>query len=212
MGKNKGYKSMMAIIGCVFFLIAMSVAVFLGGRKTLNYKMNGTPVEARVTQVFKVGKTELVESVYMSEFGFEITADTIFNGSPEVGDVFTGYVLPDEPGEVYRMPPSWLIALFCGVLGLLYILCIVIIILSARTHRHNRLLSVNGIPAKASIMQVTRVKTFVFNCLVSFTAYNGIEYTATVQFTRSVPNADGECSIIYYLTPKGKLIVDLIEL
>ena len=213
MGKNKGYKSMIAVIVSIVMIIVLPASIFIGARKTVRYRFSGTAVEAEVTAAYKVGRSYHTEAMYTDEYGSVYIADTIYNGTPSVGDKFTGYYLPEDPYQLYRMPPAGLIVAFASVMLLIFVVCLVVLVKNIRVHRGNKLLSVYGKPVKATVLTVSRKgSSFKSDCLVSFTDENGTLQNAVVTFNKSIPVPDSECTVLYCLTKKGKLICDLIEL
>ena len=213
MGKNKGYRSMIAAMTSFLLLAVLIVSTVLGLRVVLKYRLNGILTEAEVTVAEKHGMTYRTESSYYDENGRMHLAETTFNGVPTVGEKFEGYYLPEEPGKLYRMPHAGLIAAFASIWVILMLVCIIVFIKSIRTHRGNRLLSVHGEPVKARVLAVSRKgRSFVSNCLVSFTDGDGILQNTTVTFNKSIPAVDQECTVLYCKTKKGRLICDLIEL
>ncbi len=213
MGKNKGYNSMMTFIYCLIILVVLPVSIFIGARKTIDYRLNGTPVDAEVAVVTKIGRTAyVVEAIYYDDGGRLHICETVYNGIAHVGDRFTGYVLPDVPDKLYRMPALWVLIVFLMLYGGLVLTCVILLVKSFKVHRENRLLSEKGIIAKAVILNVNKRKSFVYDCFVNFTDSEGTQQTVMVTFTKSVPAPDTECSIVYCYTPGGRLIHDLIEL
>ena len=213
MGKNKGYKSMIAVITCIVILIALPIAIFIGARKTVNYKFNGIAVEAEVTAADKVGSTWHTEASYIDEFGNFYLADTIYNGVPSVGEKFTGYYLPEDPYQLYRMPPTGLLIGFGAMFLTIFTASLIVLVKSIRIHRGNKMLSKYGKPVKATVLAVSRRgSSFTSDVLVGFNDENGTLQNATVTFNKSIPVPDSECTVIYYINKKGRLICDLIEL
>ncbi len=212
MGKNKGYRSMMTAIFCGIIVILMPVCIFLGTRKTIDCRINGTEVEAEVTAVTRIGRTRQVEAIYYDSNGALHICETVYNGIPNVGDRFTGYTDPDDPDKLYRMPSTVLLIVFGTVYAALLLVSLISLFRSIRIHRENRLLSERGTLVKGRIVSVNRRSKFVYDCFANFTDDEGTTQTVMVTFSKSIPAPDTECSLVYYRTPKGRLICDLIEL
>ena len=212
MGKNKGYRSMMAVIFSALILIVMSVSVFLGTRKTIQYRISGTPVDAVVTMSSKIANTRYVEAMYYDENNRPHICETVYNGIAAVGDEFTGYVLPDVPDKLYRMPPLWLVLLAGTLFGAMIIISLVVLVKNIRIHRENKMLSIHGQATHAEIVNIQRKGRFKARCYVRFRDDTQTERFAYVTFTKSIPPENGTCKVFYYITPKGKTMCDLIEL
>ena len=212
MGKNKGYTSMMRVIFSAAVIIALQVFVFYIVKEPLDYIVNGY----RGRAVIMVSGTEddagYVEAMYKASDGRSHFSEVLTYGDTYVGESFEAYILDSRQELIFSMPKAMYIGAFAAGYALIMIISIALLASGASTHRKNRLLSEYGIPVKGLIVNVIRRKAFVHDCVVTFLDENGAYQTATVRFTRTVPAHGQECSLIYYVTAKGRVICDVIEL
>ena len=212
MGKSKGYTSMMRVIFSVAVIIALQIIAACFLSKPLDYIINGYRGDAVVTVTGIEDDADYVEAMYMASDGRTHFSEVLTYGDVYGGEPFSAYILDREPELIFRMPKTSYIVLFIGGYALLMIIFIAILASNASAPRKNRLLSEYGIPVKGEIINVKRRKAFVHDCVVTFPDENGSYRTATVRFTRTVPAHGQECSLVYYVTARGSVLCDVIEL
>lgn len=120
-------KKMRTLVILVVLTIVIPISLLVTNLKTLNYQVNGTRVEARVTYVdtIRVGKltTHTVYVVYQDASGEVISATATNAAYVNDNDILVGRVLSSNPSEVFVEPPVWVpvtmnvVAVICLVGG-----------------------------------------------------------------------------------------------
>lgn len=211
MGKNKGPKALKTMTICAVLLIVLCVSVGIGVSKTIKYRYNGKKVSAVVTVVGVEGDPRYVESMYNFDGRLRF-GETIFNGDPYVAQSFEGYVLPDEPDKIYRMPDRALAIAAIILFVLIGCVLVFLFVWSYAIYRMNKLLSLHGIHVQGEATMITKRAKFVYDCIMNFEDGEGQLQTVKVQFNKSIPIVGEKYPLLYYKTESGKLFCDLIEL
>ena len=211
MGKNKAYNSMMVLIFSVIAALILNAALIFFGFKPLMYIIGGDRYDATVTVVGTEDDKNYAEAMYQLRDGTYQYRQVLTYGSIKSGDEFKAYVLQDEK-KIFRMPPAWIVALFCGGYVILMFVLTLLIVKHRRIRHDNIMLSKNGKAVTGQVVTVTRKRAFVFDCNVTFTDDEGRSQIAFVRFNKIVPSEGGECRLMYCFDKNGRLICDTIEL
>lgn len=212
MGKNKGGKALRTMVISMLLLIVLCTGVGIGVAKTINYRMNGMKVTGIVTVVGTQDDPNYVESMYRAPNGLFYFCETIFNGSPYVAQSFEGYVLPNEPDKIYRMPDRNLVIVAVILFLIIDSVLIFLFVWSLAIYRINKTLSRRGIHVQGEATMITKRAEFVHDCVMNFEDEEGQLQTVKVRFTKSIPIVGNKYPLLYYKTESGKLLCDLIEL
>lgn len=199
-GANKGW---LAIVVVVLLAVGLTWGICKGQQKTWNYRQNGDEVVCEVVEVVRIGDTDHVTVSYNKPDGSAVKANCIANKDVSVGESLTGYVLPDQPGEVFRPASAFLMYLMFGIVALSWIVAIVITVLIIKSNQFNKQLALEGKYAKGKIFSVQRMDDIYF-AKIRFCDDNGVEHVTEVSFGHETPREEREYDLIYLVNAKGK--------
>lgn len=191
--KNMKKPSMKAA-GVITFIFGVLIPVVLvwvitfGMDKSREYKDNGIKVRCTVTGASITGKSTRAKVKYKSPEGEWIEADCIANERVSVGQKIEGYVLPDDPENVYCPPGLALKIVFYAIAAVMVIMGWGVFFNTLKDLKKYNLLIKNGVPYRAR--------------LTSWYEKDRMKYIQLLVFSRS-----GEERIINVQAANGRPIV-----
>lgn len=204
-----GFMSLAVFILCS---ILIPYALFTGGNGSDEYKQRGKLVHCTVISVSGRIKNQRVQVTYRDENNALITADMTANKLVSLNEELDGYILPENPYEVYRPAGKMLMAV-------IYILCAFlafagwfVLIMHIYARRKHRLLFKKGIPGRAEIVENPKKCGDNYSAKMRFVTNDGQEFIQDFVFTKHVPNFGNQYSIVYCVKKNGKCTADVIEL
>ena len=213
MNKNRSGKALGIMFFCLLIIIVLPLSVFMGARKMINYKLNGAPVHCEVIKVEEdLNGRQQVRVKYTNKNGIELSARATMNRRVSVGDEAEGFVLPEQPFDVYVMPAPALIGVVCGIFGVLVAAAAIGFVVALKMYLDHKKLVSHGTLTKGRLLFIQETKRFVYNTQVSFRDSDGEEQIFNYVFTRVVPEPEKDYNVAYIKKKNGKVAAELIEL
>ena len=126
----------------IFVLIALWVLAYLvtfnGPKQDKEYLDNGIQVQATISSVKRgIRGTKSYSCTYMNENGEQVSAYLILNKmNGEIGQIVTGYYLPEDPGTVWCKPDDAFMLIFTIIVDALAIGCTMLCVYAAVSNLH----------------------------------------------------------------------------
>lgn len=200
----------------IALIVCIPGAFLFGYLNNLEYQKNGTEVECTVFAYEKVGRSSELQVKYYDENGNRYEAYVKNGGvNPYIGQEFTGYVLPDDPYEVYRKEDLFVIILAFMLCGVCIIGGVYLIFGTIAERNTSERLRKDGIRGECEIFEVTMEKIakgrLVYPAKFRYIDDNGDEQRGKHIFERRPPELGDKFDIVYARKSNGKYISMLIE-
>ena len=196
----------MAVIIPAVFLWAAKHGVFVEEE----YIEKGRKVSANVTTVARTGSNSQVMVKYKNDKGEWIEAYCIANQNPAVGQTLEGYVLPDDPYQVYCPPDNALKFLFIALVGGVAVGGWAVLISALKDRaKYNKLMK-NGRKVKAELTSWhnenggTEMQFRIFR-------QNGQEQIISVKTERAAPRVGEFYDLVIVEETNGKITAALAD-
>ncbi len=183
--------------------------MYKGFSTTLDYKNNGTPVECTVESIVRI-ENEFVEVSYVDDAGKTVYAQAKVNKKAYVGMQFTGYIMPQSPKEVIRMPSKTIVIIALSLASLMAFGCIFATCSNIKWRREYKILKQKGFGTQGQVVSTSRIDDNHF-AKIRFVCHNGAEFTKKFGVEKTIPYVGNTYSLIYYIKSNGKCIAALTE-
>ncbi|MBO4868060.1 MAG: hypothetical protein J5582_16085 [Ruminococcus sp.] len=208
-------KPNMAATAVLFFIFGILVPAVLlwvvtfGMDESREYKENGIKVSCTVIGTSVTGSSSRPKVKYKSPDGDWIEADCIANGKVMMGQKIEGYVMPDDPKNVYCPPDMALKMVFYALAAAAFIGGGVALFKGLKDRRKYNILIKNGVPCKAQLTSWHKNDSGLMNIQLRVFRRNGEEEIINVEALKGTPIVGEYYDILMSEDDKGRVTAAL---
>ena len=196
----------MGVIIPLVFVWAFSKGMILGDE----YSDEGKPVKATVISVTRVGSTSDVMVKYKDDDGQWVEAKCIANKKVMAGNTLEGYVMPDDPYNVYCPPDNGLRILFFALFGGVALGGWAVLISALKDKSRYDKLMKNGTPCRALLTSWHDGQGGIEAQFRIFRR-SGEEQIISVTARQGRPQVGEYYDIVFAELPDGKVLAELTD-
>ena len=200
-----------AVIVFIFGILVPAVLLWVvtfGMDESREYKEDGIKVSCTVIGTSVTGSSSRPKVKYKSPDGEWIEADCIANGKVMMGQKIEGYVMPDDPKNVYCPPDMALKMVFYALAAAAFIGGGAVLFKGLKDLRKYNILIKNGVPCKAQLTS-WYAKNGIKEIQLRVFRRNGEEQIVSVQAIKGTPIVGEYYDIIMSEDDAGKITAAL---
>ena len=195
------------IFGVLLPAVLMWVAVF--GMDSSEYVENGIKVKCTVIGTSVTGSSSRPKVKYKSADGEWIEADCIANSKVSMGQTIDGYVMPDDPKNVYCPPDLALKIVFYAIAAVLAITSWGFFFKTLKDLRNYNILIKSGVPYKAQLTSWHKDDSGLMHIQLRVFRRNGEEEIISVEAVNGAPIVGEYYDIMMSEDDKGRITAAL---
>lgn len=203
-----------AIVACLLVGVLLPAvflfAINMGTGVQDEYGERGIPVECRVCEVVTIGRNQSVRVTYKAENGEWIEADCVANQRVSLNQTLNGYVLPENPHNVYCMPGTDLMILIYVIVGGIAIGGWTPLLSALKEKRVYDKLMKNGVPCRATLTSWHKEPHGIEGQFRVFTQ-SGEEKIINITAQQGAPIVGESYAILLAEGKGGKIVAALID-
>ena len=195
------------IFGVLLPAVLMWVAVF--GMDSSEYVENGIKVKCTVIGTSVTGSSSRPKVKYKTSDGEWIEADCIANSKVSMGQTIDGYVMPDDPKNVYCPPDLALKIVFYAIAAVLVITSWGFFFKTLKDLRNYNILINSGVPYKAQLTSWHKDDSGLMHIQLRVFRRNGEEEIISVEAVNGAPIVGEYYDIMMSEDDKGRITAAL---